>query len=95
MQLSRFGIAAHVKNSRVKDFVSRGCKASIDDRMFYVYLLQSISDHGFYIDFSTNLKKRLAEHKRGASLSTKHRGRRQRPSALPNERFQTARPTRS
>jgi len=42
--------------------------------MFYVHLLHSISDNGFYIGFSTDLRKRLSEHKRGASFATKTRG---------------------
>jgi putative endonuclease len=39
-----------------------------------VYVLQSISDDGFYIGYSTDLRRRLAEHKRGASFATKARG---------------------
>src|SRR6267154_1256210 len=42
--------------------------------MFYVYLLHSARDNGFYIGFSTDLKKRLSEHRRGASFATKSRG---------------------
>jgi putative endonuclease len=42
--------------------------------MFYVYLLHSAKDNGFYIGFSTDLKKRLSEHRRGASFATKSRG---------------------
>ena len=42
--------------------------------MFYVYLLHSTKDNGFYIGYSTNLKRRLSEHKRGASFATKSRG---------------------
>jgi putative endonuclease len=42
--------------------------------VFYVYVLRSESDSGFYIGFSTNLKRRLAEHMRGASFATKSRG---------------------
>ena len=42
--------------------------------MFYVYLLHSISDNRFYIGFSTDLRKRVSEHKRGASFATKSRG---------------------
>ena len=42
--------------------------------MFYVYLLHSAKDNGFYIVFSTDLKKRLSEHMRGASFATKSRG---------------------
>jgi putative endonuclease len=42
--------------------------------MFYVYLLHSISDNGFYIGFSTDLRKRISDHKRAASFATKSRG---------------------
>src|SRR5438067_10914959 len=42
--------------------------------MFYVYLLHSTKDNGFYIGFSTDLKRRLSEHRLGASFATKSRG---------------------
>jgi len=42
--------------------------------MFYVYLLHSTKDNGFYIGFSTDLKRRLSEHTRGDSFATKSRG---------------------
>ena len=42
--------------------------------MFYVYVLHSLEDHGLYFGFSTNLKKRIAEHEDGASFATKFRG---------------------
>ena len=42
--------------------------------MFYVYLLHSTKDNGFYIGYSTDLKRRLSEHTRGASFATKFRG---------------------
>ena len=42
--------------------------------MFYVYVLHSITDHGLYIGYSTDLKRRLSEHKQGASAATKYRG---------------------
>jgi putative endonuclease len=44
------------------------------DAVFYVYVLRSESDSGFYIGFSTDLKRRLSEHTRGASFATKSRG---------------------
>ena len=43
-------------------------------RSVYVYLLHSAKDSGFYIGLSTDLKRRLAEHTRGASFATKSRG---------------------
>ena len=42
--------------------------------MFYVYVLRSQSDSGFYIGFSTNLRARLRQHQDGESLATSHRG---------------------
>ena len=42
--------------------------------MFYVYLLHSTKDDGFYFGFSTDLKRRLSGHRRGASFATKSRG---------------------
>ena len=42
--------------------------------MFYVYLLHSTKDNGFYIGYSTDLKRRLSQHTRGASFATKSRG---------------------
>ena len=36
--------------------------------MFYVYLLHSAKDNGFYIGFSTDLKRRLAEHTPGRCI---------------------------
>jgi putative endonuclease len=42
--------------------------------VFYVYVLRSESDAGFYIGYSTDLKRRLSEHMQGASFATKSRG---------------------
>jgi putative endonuclease len=42
--------------------------------MFYVYLLHSAKDNGFYIGFSTNLRARVRQHHDGESLATKSRG---------------------
>ena len=42
--------------------------------MFYVYVLRSLSDSGFYIGFSTNLRARLRQHQDGESFATSHRG---------------------
>src|SRR6266496_12868 len=41
--------------------------------VFYVYLLRSVADDGFYIGFSRDLKRRFSEHKRGICFATKHR----------------------
>ena len=40
---------------------------------FYVYVLESLKDHKRYIGYTNNLKKRLKEHKKGLSFSTKFR----------------------
>lgn len=65
------GLAAHP--GRVKGFASRGWGGK-KKWMFYVYVLRSESDFGFYIGFSTDLKRRLSEHTRGTSFATKSRG---------------------
>ncbi|TAL19739.1 GIY-YIG nuclease family protein [Patescibacteria group bacterium] len=41
--------------------------------MFFVYVLESLLDGKRYIGFTKNLKKRLEEHQKGLSLSTKFR----------------------
>jgi len=41
--------------------------------VFYVYVLRSKADLGFYIGYSTNLRKRLSQHKGGESFATAHR----------------------
>lgn len=40
---------------------------------YYVYVLESGKDNDRYIGYTTNLKRRLEEHKRGKSFSTKFR----------------------
>jgi putative endonuclease len=40
----------------------------------YVYVLQSDSDHGLYIGYSANLRRRLSEHQNGLALATSYRG---------------------
>ena len=42
--------------------------------MFYVYVLHSMKDNGFYIGFSTNLRARLRQHQNGESFATSYRG---------------------
>jgi putative endonuclease len=37
--------------------------------MSYVYLLHSAKDNGFYIGYSTDLKRRLSEHTQGDASS--------------------------
>jgi len=41
--------------------------------MFYVYVLQGLKDKKLYIGYSSDLKRRLREHKIGGSASTKKR----------------------
>ena len=41
--------------------------------MFYVYVLRSEADSGFYIGYTNNLGIRLKEHRAGKSLATAHR----------------------
>src|SRR4029453_6317399 len=43
-------------------------------RVLYVYVLHSLEDLGLYIGFSTDLKRRMAEHKHCMSSATKHCG---------------------
>ena len=42
--------------------------------MFYIYVLQSETDHGLYIGYTANLRRRLPEHFAGAATATRHRG---------------------
>ena len=42
--------------------------------MFYVYVLHSKRDLGLYIGYSTDLRRRLTEHKEGSSHATSYRG---------------------
>jgi putative endonuclease len=42
--------------------------------MHYVYILNSEKDDKFYTGSTSDLKKRLEEHKRGYARSTKKRG---------------------
>ena len=42
--------------------------------MFYVYVLQSKSDAGWYIGYSTDLRRRLKQHQEGKSFATSYRG---------------------
>jgi putative endonuclease len=41
--------------------------------MHYVYVLQSKVDNNFYIGCTSDLRRRLAEHKAGSVASTKRR----------------------
>lgn len=39
--------------------------------MFYIYVLESIKNRNLYIGSTADLKKRLTEHNRGLTFSTK------------------------
>jgi len=41
--------------------------------MFYTYILLSLSDHKFYIGYSSNLKQRIKDHNEGKNISTEPR----------------------
>ena len=41
--------------------------------MFFVYILKSLKDKDLYIGYTSNLRKRFAEHNSGLSRSTKSR----------------------
>jgi len=42
--------------------------------VFYVYILRSESDSGFYIGYSSNLRVRLWQHQDGRTRATSYRG---------------------
>ena len=41
--------------------------------MFFVYILRSKADEGYYIGYTSNLDKRIREHNSGKTKSLKHR----------------------
>lgn len=41
--------------------------------MYYTYVLLSLKDRQFYIGYTSDLRKRLQEHKKGESKATKSR----------------------
>ena len=41
--------------------------------MYIIYILESLKDNNWYIDFTTDLKKRLESHNAGNNISTKNR----------------------
>jgi putative endonuclease len=42
--------------------------------MFYVYVLHSETDAGLYIGFTSDLRRRVAEHRQGQAFATAFRG---------------------
>ncbi len=47
--------------------------SDVSKTRFYVYVLYSLRDHGFYIGFTNNLKRRLLEHSHRMVNATKTR----------------------
>lgn len=45
----------------------------LTNERYYVYVLFSLKDHKFYTGFTSDLKRRLAEHIKGLVTSTKLR----------------------
>lgn len=43
-------------------------------RVFYVYVLRSEIDSGLYIGYSSDLKRRFAQHEKGVAMATSYRG---------------------
>jgi putative endonuclease len=41
--------------------------------MYYVYILKNLKDNKIYTGYTSNLQRRLNEHKSGRVKSTKHR----------------------
>ena len=55
-------------------YVAVACKSMIyyaTPCMYYVYVLQSQKDKSLYIGYTTDLRKRFAEHNNGRNISTK------------------------
>jgi putative endonuclease len=42
--------------------------------MHYLYVLRSVSDDGFYIGYSADLRARFTQHAQGCSFATSNRG---------------------
>jgi putative endonuclease len=42
--------------------------------MHYVYVLRSLRDDGFYVGYSSNLRRRFRQHSEGNSFATSYRG---------------------
>lgn len=40
---------------------------------YYIYILKSLKDNQFYTGYTSDLKKRMEEHKKGEVASTKNR----------------------
>ena len=44
-----------------------------DSKMYYVYILKSLKDNGFYIGCTKDLNQRLVEHNKGKTKSLRSR----------------------
>ncbi len=44
------------------------------EKMYYVYIIRSLKDGGYYIGYTNNLERRLQDHNRGKCKSVKYRG---------------------
>lgn len=42
--------------------------------MYYVYIIESQKDHGWYIGYSSDLRRRIQEHNQHKNISTSSRG---------------------
>ena len=62
------------RGRRTPPFAKGGTIPASPTRMYYVYLLRSEKDKGFYIGFTTrDVRERLVEHQNGIVDSTKNR----------------------
>ena len=67
--LARAGkVAASTQNQHVKASLTAGSGYK-NSSMFYVYVLRSQADSGFYIGYTNNLRIRLKEHRAGKSFA--------------------------
>lgn len=53
--------------------VRRPSRVQRDVSRYYVYILLSLRDHGLYIGFTTDLKRRLTQHSKSQVTATKLR----------------------
>jgi len=59
------------------DRISYEMRLTVEDTysfsMHYTYVLRSMKDGNLYIGFTSDLRRRFAEHQQGRNTSTKHR----------------------
>jgi len=60
----------------VRGLARKGCSHALKISRFSLmhYVLRSITDDGFYIGYSANLRKRFKQHLQGDSFATAYRG---------------------